>query len=313
MLLTRILDDYAYACKGKNLSRATLRWYESNLRYFTSWLGTQGITQLEDIRPAVVHRFADHLATTPGYDTHRGQGTDVRTAQTVKGYVQVVKGFLAWAAKEDLVDAKVAARIDLPRVDEKVIRTLTPGMYKALWEAAASEYQVWLTYRDRAILALLLDTGIRADELCRLSADHVELRGGYLLVEGKGRKEREVGPLGEGSTAAVKRYLSRYRPHVDLPAAFLSRFHKPLSVSGLDQVLYRLEKWAGPETFWEVRVSAHTFRHTYACAFLEHGGDVYKLSRLMGHTSVQVTERYLRAFNAKAARNGKSVLDDLVG
>lgn len=314
MLLSEALDDYGYHCKGRNLSAQTRRWYEHKLRYFSTWLkDEQGITRLEDIRPTTIYRFTEHLQGSKGYDTHRGEGTARRSAQTIKGYVQVIKGFLAWAAEEELVDGKVADRIELPKVDEKIIRTLTPAMYKALWNASANEYQVWLTHRDRAILALLLDTGIRADELCRLRADHIELRGGYLLVEGKGRKEREVGPLGEESTAALKRYLNRYRPKVDMPATFLSRFHKPLTVSGLDQLLYRLEEWAGVETFGDVRVSAHTFRHTYACAYLEHGGDVYKLSRLMGHTSVSVTERYLRAFNAKAARQGRSVLDDLSG
>lgn len=312
MLVKHALEDYAYHCRAKNLSAQTIRWYEHKLRLFAAWLGTQGIVDLGDIKTTTIARFIDHLRTSHGYDTHRGEGTSERTAQTIKGYVQVIKGFLNWASREDLVDAKVPARIDLPRVDEKVIRTLTPTMYKALWESAASEYQVWLTHRDRAILALLLDTGIRADELCRLRADHIELRGGYLLVEGKGRKEREVGPLGEGSTAALKRYLNRYRPHSEVPAAFLSKFHKPLTVSGLDQLLYRLEEWAGREVFGDVRVSAHTFRHTYACQYLENGGDVYKLSRLMGHTSVQVTERYLRAFNAKSARQGKSVLDSII-
>lgn len=312
MLVSHALEDYGYACKGKNLSAQTRAWYDHKLRYFAAWLGTQGIVDIGDIRPTTIARFTEHLQTTHGYDTHKGTGTAQRSAQTIKGYVQVIKGFLNWASREDLIDAKVPARIDLPKVDEKVIRTLTLTMYKALWESAASEYQVWLTHRDRAILVLLLDTGIRADELCRLRADHIELRGGYLLVEGKGRKEREVGPLGEGSTTALKRYLNRYRPHSEVPAAFLSKFWKPLTVSGLDQLLYRLEEWAGVETFGDVRVSAHTFRHTYACSYLENGGDIYKLSRLLGHTSVSVTERYLRAFNARSARQGKSVLDSLI-
>src|SRR5258706_16158208 len=122
MLLTHALEDYSYACKGRNLSDQTQRWYEHKLRYFALWLkDEQGIAQLEDIRPAIVFRFTEHLRTGKGYDTHRGKGTTHRSAQTIKGYVQVIKGFLAWAAEEDLVDAKMAARIELPKVEEKVI------------------------------------------------------------------------------------------------------------------------------------------------------------------------------------------------
>jgi integrase/recombinase XerD len=62
----------------------------------------------------------------------------------------------------------------------------------------------------------------------------------------------------------------------------------------------------------DVRVSPHTFRHTFAVQFLLNGGDIYKLSRLMGHTSVKITERYLQAVSAKQARTeNRSVLDNL--
>jgi len=84
-----------------------------------------------------------------------------------------------------------------------------------------------------------------------------------------------------------------------------------LTPEGLDRLLYRLRDRVGRQHFNGVRVSAHTFRHTYAVRYLEQGGDLYKLSRLMGHSSVVVTEGYLRAFTARAARQGGSVLDNL--
>ena len=87
---------------------------------------------------------------------------------------------------------------------------------------------------------------------------------------------------------------------------FLNRYGRPLTVSGIDQLLERLNGWARVQG---VRVSAHTFRHTFAINYLKNGGDIYRLSRLLGHTSVQVTEGYLRAFKQHEARQGVSVLD----
>ena len=77
---------------------------------------------------------------------------------------------------------------------------------------------------------------------------------------------------------------------------------------GLDDLLYRLRDRAGISG---VRCSAHTFRHTYAFNFIKVGGDVLRLSRLLGHTSVLVTENYLRCFGSQDARGGLSVFDTL--
>src|SRR6266566_4296804 len=79
---------------------------------------------------------------------------------------------------------------------------------------------------------------------------------------------------------------------------FISRTGEALTVHGLAQLIEQLEETS---RIRDVRVSPHTFRHTYAVQYLLNGGDIYKLSRLMGHTSVKITERYLQAVNAKQA------------
>ncbi len=130
----------------------------------------------------------------------------------------------------------------------------------------------------------------------------------FIRVLGKGRKQREVG-LGATSRKLLRVYIVRWRKadkaerHV-----FVNRMGEPMTPGGLNTMLYRLEQWSGVTG---VRVSCHTFRHSYACAFLLQGGDVYRLSRLLGHTSIRVTERYLGAIQSRQARQGGSVLDRL--
>jgi site-specific recombinase XerD len=129
----------------------------------------------------------------------------------------------------------------------------------------------------------------------------------YLKVNGKGRKQREV-PLGRHSRTALRRYITRYRRPKDKAEkrVFLSRTGTPLTLSGLDQIIREIASRARIKG-----AHAHRFRHTFACQYLVNGGDVYKLSRLMGHSSVKITERYLGAVKAKQARQGQSVLDHL--
>lgn len=65
MLVTHALEDYAYHCRAKNLSAQTIRWYEHKLRLFAAWLGTQGITDLEDIKSTTIARFIGHVLYCP--------------------------------------------------------------------------------------------------------------------------------------------------------------------------------------------------------------------------------------------------------
>jgi site-specific recombinase XerD len=114
---------------------------------------------------------------------------------------------------------------------------------------------------------------------------------------------------------ALHRYLTRGRP-VPLkgaePFVFLSRDGKRLNPGAIDRMLYRLRRVAGPEHFVGVRTSAHTFRHSFAVHYLQQGGDLYKLSRLLGHENVLTTQRYLSAYSDRDARlSSRSVLDGL--
>lgn len=110
----------------------------------------------------------------------------------------------------------------------------------------------------------------------------------------------------------MSRYLSRGRPESPLEWVFLSYEKHKMTPNGVERLLHRLRNMAGKKHFDGIRVSAHMLRHSFAVHYLEQGGDLYKLSRLMGHESVNTTTRYLRAFQARSARLGsKSVLDGL--
>jgi integrase/recombinase XerD len=303
MQVRQALDEYQYATLDH--SPMTRRWYVQKLEAFAQWCHAQQLDDLDSVKPIEVRRFIGELRERDSQRTGRPL-----SSYTLHGYAQVIKGFLAWCAKEELISERVAKRIEMPRVEIKVIETFNEEHIKRLFAACTHELTPTLIARNKAILAVLLDTGIRAGELCGLTLDrtHLSPNDAYLKVFGKGRKQREVG-LGKEAAPLVHRYVSRYRRATNQELrTFVNRHGRPLTPDGLDQMLYRLRDRAHVTG---VRCSAHTFRHTYAVRYLEAGGDIYKLSRLLGHTSVGVTENYLRAFSARAARQGMSVFDEL--
>ncbi len=303
MQVSVVVDEYRYAIL--QLSDGTQTWYLSRLKRFAQWCAQQGL-QLGEIKPTTVAKYLDQLAKTPSEQTGK-----LLSTHTLHGHARTIRTFLFWCASQLYIPRSIAENIVMPRVKRSVIETFTPLQIRALFAACESEMTPAMQIRAKAILAVLLDTGIRASELLELELENVHLtpREGWLRVTGKGDKEREVG-LGTKSCAYLHAWLRKYRkaPNGE-QYVFLSHKRMPLTINGLDQLLYRLRDRA---KITGVRVSAHVFRHTFAKNFLLQGGDVYSLSRILGHTSVQVTEIYARSVKAEQVRKtSKSVLDNL--
>jgi site-specific recombinase XerD len=290
-------QEWQFAGRARGHSPRALGWNEQKLRRFAEWCATQDVRDVEAITAALVNRF---LVSLPP------ELTDL----TRKGYAQSVKAFLNWCAREDLISEKIPRRISMPRVTAKVIQTYTPDQVRRMLAACEREVYPAMRVRDRALVSVLLDTGLRAGELCGLTLGNVHFGpDSYVQVMGKGRRERQVG-LGERSRAELHRYIYRHRSAPESQQrVWVNQKGGPLQVGGLDQLLYRLKDWAGAEQFEGIRVSSHTFRHTFAVAYLVGGGDVYVLSRLLGHSQITTTEVYLRAYQSRMARRGPSVAD----
>jgi integrase/recombinase XerD len=145
-----------------------------------------------------------------------------------------------------------------------------------------------------------MDTGIRVSELCGLTLEGVH--DGYLAVFGKGAKEREVG-LGPTASRAVWKYLHLHRPRLvnneHERHVFVGYRGIPMLRNGVNQALERIALRAG---ITGVRMSPHTFRHTFARGWLKNGGEIFKLSRVLGHSEMQTTQVYLRDFQSREAR-----------
>jgi integrase/recombinase XerD len=296
--------EYCHA--HKHLSVDTRRNSKQRLLLFTAFCEEHGVS-LETLKASHVRDFLDEVGKRTGMQSHQVKPS------TVKSYTQTVKAFLHWCVQEGEYDVspKVAERVELPKVEQTVIEVFTPEQITALFDACEKRpYPV----RDRAILAVLLDTGIRASELVGLTLDctWLDVDDSFIKVMGKGRKQREI-PLGRTSRLALRRYITRYRhPHNkgERRVFLAGNTGLPITRSGLHQIV--------AEIGWKahikgVRCSPHTFRHTFACMYLlSGGGDMYKLSRLLGHSQAEMSEVYLRAITARQARQGnQSVLDHL--
>jgi len=149
--------------------------------------------------------------------------------------------------------------------------------------------------RDRAIILTLLDTGLRATELCSLTIGDVDQKMGRIEVKhgprggAKGNKGRVVF-LGKSARRVLWRYLAEREDGEDPDAPlFLGIFNRPLNKNGLRQLIAGLGKKAEVKDCYP-----HRFRHTFAITYLRAGGDLFTLQALLGHSTLDMVRRYAR-------------------
>jgi integrase/recombinase XerC/integrase/recombinase XerD len=214
-------------------------------------------------------------------------GVSGLSRSTVRTYVRHVKVFLSYCFDNGLITTDISSSIRLPRPDKTVIEILSDNDIKMIMENLDRGNVFDL--RNRIIILLMLDCGLRMMEVAGLRRGDVHMSEGYLTVLGKGNKSRVV-PMGN----KVKNLLADY---MDLPSWRMSEhdcflLHKsgrPITGSVIKSLCYRLKRSTGIK-----RLHPHLFRHTFATNYLLGGfGDIYELSRILGHSEVGTTERYL--------------------
>ena len=217
-----------------------------------------------------------------------------------------LSSFFTWAASEfDLKSPMVG--VPSPKYERSPVIPLTRDEIETLLDACDLTRRVDIedrrrfrkhrptARRDRAIILALLDTGLRASELCALRIGDVDLKTGRVEVRhgprggAKGGKGRTVF-LGKTARRFVWRYLAEREDGEDLEAPlFASKWERPMNPTSLRQLIKRLADKAGVRNCYP-----HRFRHTFAITYLRAGGDVFTLQALLGHSTLDMVRYYAR-------------------
>ena len=301
MKIHEVVEQFLIDCKIRGLTDTSIGFYRKHLTFFAKKLEREfKITDLEQVKIIHLRQFVRLLMETKADENNPHKPTQDKplSAFTIRGYVRAIKRLFSWCVDEELLDTNPSARLVQPKAPDYIIPTFTPEHIEKM--LAVCDQTTAEGFRDYVLLLVLLDTGMRLSELCGLKLTDLDSQFRYVKVLGKGRKEREIG-LHPEVGKLIWKYIHKYRKpaNPDEMGLFLGRRGEPLKPSGVATLVDRIEKQCGLEG---VRVSPHTFRHTFAKFYLQRGGEVFKLSREMGHGTVQVTELYLKDFRSSEAR-----------
>lgn len=298
LTLSQTIDGFLLEKRAQRLSPHTIADYTNAYRKLQRWLDND--PPITDITGDQVRAFLAELGDVP----QPMPGVARRPARplskkTILNIHTALSALWTWAVREGLAPMHILRDIPRPRPEQRAIVPLTRDQIRDLLEACdrsrpysrpgkrASDHGRPTALRDRAILLLLLDAGLRASELCGLRLYDVDLKTPRVKVVGKGSKERLL-PISPRTAKAIWKYLAT-RPEATLgDPLFLSREDLPLSSSALLQLVRRLGDRAGVDD-----CHPHRFRHTFAIAFLRNGGNVYALQAMLGHSTLEMVRRYL--------------------
>lgn len=287
-------------CETRMLSPDTIDLRKICLRLLREYLAEQ---HYELCGEREMKEFFHHVAVA-GRRTG-GAASDPLRPSTIKTYHSHLAIFFKYLIAEDILTANPMDRIPAPVVRQDQVQPFTAEQIRALLAATKNGFY---PKRDKAIILLLLDTGMRAAELCGLKWGKTDIASRKCLVLGKGNKYREV-----FFSSTTYRAITDYRREetsvtddLDSPLFYSDRGTRSgsgLSESGLLQLIRRLGKKASIQA---VRCSPHTFRHTFALNFLRSGGSAFALKETLGHEDLKMTQKYVRLASADIERQHRA-------
>ena len=293
--LTRYADGWLLTCDIARHSEQTIKLRRLILDKLLWFLKEKRLDtcSLHELR--LFFSYLNHGHEQPGGRWGNPQQTKPVKPGTVATYDRHLRTFFCWLVQEDVLDGSPMERITEPVDRPDQIEPFTDEEVEVLIATAKKSN---CPKRDEAILWFLLDTGVRASELCAITLQDVDLTARRVKIqEGKGGKSRSVW-LGSTAAKALWNYL-KFEPHEEQDPLFFNQRGEFLTRSGLLQLIERLGEAARIK---QARCSPHTFRHTFAISFLRAGGDVLTLQQLLGHTSLAMVNRYVKLAQADLQR-----------
>ena len=274
MTLSDLLEEFLFQKELAGLAPQSLLDYRNIIQIFVRYAGKE--LKLDMVTYSLVTQYIRYLM-------------DKRLAKaTVATYIRNLRIFLKWVYIEYGLSFD-PVKIKIPKVPKKMIRLLNDSDIENLFSCVGCSVS-WITARNRSMIALMLDSGIRQAEVCNLLKGNIDTKRMIFKVTGKGAKDRLV-PLGHFSLSLLNEYLN-ICPFKDSPYVFLGRLGNPISTTTVKVFMNRLKHQTGLD------LSSHKLRHNFATNFCidnlrENGSShVYDLSILLGHESIETTKVY---------------------
>ena len=285
MILQDVIKEFIFEIKLRNYSERTIKGYKNNILKFARYMENEfEIVEIEDITHIHIKSYLNFLKENGLTEVY------------INTILKNLRSFYKYCFTEGYC-LNIALKVGWLRERKIIIKTFSDNEIRKMMDVY--NYSSYIHARNKCIMAILIDTGIRNFELCQLKI--TDIRETVIYIMGKGKKERVVpiSPYLKKIMIKYERiregYLKNNILHYD--NYFLSYRNKPLTIEAVERIVRLCGEKANVNK--NIRCSPHTCKHYFAQAQLRNGLDVYSLSRLLGHENVTITKRYLQGLKDK--------------
>jgi integrase/recombinase XerC/integrase/recombinase XerD len=274
------ITGFLVTCQVEDLSPHTLRYYKYQLGLMERCFREMGVASAAEATTAHVR-----LAILRVQEKNK--------PSSVHSFYRAVCRFFNWLVEEEVLEKSPAARVRPPRVPEVIIVPFRPEQVRDMLTVNPPTDLVLA--RNRAIILVFLDTGLRVSEMTGIQLADVDIDRATIKVMGKGSRERIVA-IGKHAQMALLKYVMMR--HDTQPCLWVNRYSRPMTKWGISQMIADTGRRA---EVTGVRCSSHTFRHTSGTMAMRNGASEREVQLLLGHKTRKMTQHYTATLTSEFA------------
>lgn len=265
------LENFLLQCEAKNLSFRTINNYRARGRKFISFIGED--TPIDEIKKDMITKYIIMMKQTG--DKDRTINSDLSAIRTIL-YYWMEEGYVKYF------------KIQLMKIDKEIKDVYTEEELAALLKKPNLRKCTFTEYKCWVLINYLMGTGNRLGTILSIKIEDIDFNSSTIVLRKTKQRKQQIVPLTAGLSSILREYV-RIRGGGQDDFLFCSARGVKADERTVQQQIAAYNHKRGIE-----KTSIHLFRHTYATMYIKNGGDIYSLSKLLGHSSIAMTEHYIQ-------------------
>lgn len=270
--------DFLMEKKGEGLSAASVKTYKQHLSYFFNCLGDCEIIPVKDFTKDDYIFFLNFI-----------KGDEEKNERTQQSYCRTIRVFLNWLMENEYIVKEKCFKVTLPKAQKQIKSTYTDEelgeLLKDPRHCSYSVYQTWI------FINFAIGTGLRLSSILAIQVKDYSPQEQTVIVNTTKSKQAQTRHLNPELCNLLNEYISIFELN-SVDYLFCGSSGKQITVRGMQENVKRYNKNHGIE-----KTSIHLFRHTFARKFLENGGNIVDLQRLLDHSNISTTMEYIKDYS----------------